>query len=193
MRELERNVKRFGLVTKLDCTNYIGSAVYLGMRPYNVPTPLGRRWLWGRTVGRAAFKLGWMLDLTKGDAAAWATGVADSIVRTQPYVPILSDMARQVLHLRKGCKRTPVPVDENKPWTNWTVQAGTQDLTYDRHTLLCLERSYSTPTLYGGNGPVCAPTADDFLRTVEAIQAVPCLPYVVDDMALRFMCVTDDC
>lgn len=193
MRELERNVKRFGLVTKMDCTNYIGSAVYLGMRPYNVPTPLGRRWLWGRTVGRAAFKLGWMLDLAKGDAAAWATGVADSIVRTQPYVPILSDMARQVLLLRKGCKRTPLPVDENKPWTNWTVQAGTKDLTYDRHTLLCLERSYSTPTLYGGTAPICSPTADDFLRTVKAIQAVPCLPYVVDDMALRFMCVTDEC
>lgn len=193
MAAIERNISRFGLVTKLDCTCYLGSAVYLGMRPYNVPTPTGRKWLWGRTVGRAAFKFGWMLDLSKGDAAAWATGVADSVVRTQPYVPILSDLARQTLKLREGARRTPVAADENKPWTNWTVQAETQHLTYDRQTLLCLEKSYATPTLYGGDGPVRSPSVDDFLRTIRAIEAVPCLPYVIDDMALRFMCVTDDC
>ena len=193
MSAIERNISRFGLVTKLDCTCYLGSAVYLGMRPYNVPTPTGRRWLWGRTVGRAAFKFGWMLDLSKGDAAAWATGVADSVVRTQPYVPILSDLARQTLKLREGARRTPVVADENKPWTNWTVQVETQNLTYDRQTLLCLEKSYATPTLYGGEGPVRAPSVEDFLRTIRTIEAVPCLPYVIDDMALRFMCVTDDC
>lgn len=193
MREIEINISRFGLVTKLDCTNYLGSAVYLGMRPYNVPTPSGRRWLWGRTIGRAAFKFGWMLDLSKGDAAAWATGVADSVVRTQPYVPILSDLARQTLKLREGARRTPVQVDENKPWTNWTVLEETKDLTYDRLTLHCLEKSYSTPTLYGDPGPICSPSVEDFLRTIQTIEAVPCLPYVVDDMALRFMCVTDDC
>ena len=193
MREIERNISRFGLVTKLDCTDYLGSAVYLGMRPYNVPTPTGRRWLWGRTVGRAAFKFGWMLDLAKGDAAAWATGVADSVARTQPYVPILSDLARRTLKLREGARRTPVAVDENKPWTNWTVQQETKDLTYDRQTLYCLEKSYSTPTLYGEPGPICTPSVEDFLCTVRKIESIPCMPYVVDDMALRFMCVTDDC
>lgn len=193
MREIERNISRFGLVTKLDCTNYLGSVVYLGMRPYNVPTPTGRRWLWGRTVGRAAFKFGWMLDLSKGDAAAWATGVADSVVRTQPYVPILSDLARRTLKLREGARRTPVAVDENKPWTHWTVLQETRDLTYDRQTLHCLVKSYSTPTLYGEPGPICTPSVEDFLCTVREIESIPCLPYVVDDLALRFMCVTDDC
>ena len=120
MASIEANLTRFGLVSKLDCSNYLGSAVYLGMRPYNVPTPLGRQWLWGRTIGRAAYKLGWMLDPTKGDAAAWATGVAESIVLTQPYVPLLSDLARKTVELRIGCRRTPVLADPNKPWTNWT-------------------------------------------------------------------------
>lgn len=193
MRDIQINIARFGLVTKLDCTNFLGSAVYLGMRPYNVPTPTGRKWLWGRTVGRAAFKLGWMLDPSKGDAAAWATGVADSVVRTQPYVPILSDLARQTLKLREGARRTPVAIDENKPWTNWTVREEVKNLTYDRETIHALAKSYSTPTLYGGDEPICAPSVEDFYRTIAAIQEVPCLPYVVDDLALRFMCVTDDC
>lgn len=193
MRDIQVNIARFGLVTKLDCTSFLGSAVYLGMRPYNVPTPTGRRWLWGRTVGRAAFKLGWMLDPSKGDAAAWATGVADSVVRTQPYVPVLSDLARQTLKLREGARRTPVAIDENKPWTNWTVREEVKNLTYDRETIHALVKSYSTPTLYGGDEPICTPLVEDFYQTIAAIQDVPCLPYVIDDLALRFMCVTDDC
>jgi len=193
MRDIQINISRFGLVTKLDCTNFLGSAVYLGMRPYDVPTPTGRKWLWGRTVGRAAFKFGWMLDPSKGDAAAWATGVADSVVRTQPYVPILSDLARQTLKLREGARRTPVAFDKNKPWTHWTVREEVKNLTYDRKTIEALVKSYSTPTLYGGDEPICVPSVEDFYRTVAAIQEVPCLPYVVDDLALRFLCVTDDC
>jgi hypothetical protein len=134
-----------------------------------------------------------MLDPAKGDAAAWATGVADSVVRTQPYVPVLSDLARQTLKLREGARRTPVAIDENKPWTNWTVREEVKNLTYDRETIHALVKSYSTPTLYGGDEPICTPLVEDFYQTIAAIQDVPCLPYVIDDLALRFMCVTDDC
>ena len=111
MRSIEDTIKLFGLVPKLDCSNYLGQAVYLGMRPYNIPFGTGRKWMWGRTIGRAAYKMGWMLDLAKGDPSAWMTGNADAIVRTQPYVPILSDLARKIVELREGCKRTPVKAD----------------------------------------------------------------------------------
>ena len=191
MTNIQLNLERFGLVAKLDCSCFLGSAVYLGMRPYNVPTPTGRRWLWGRTIGRAAYKLGWMLDLSKGDAAAWATGVAESIVLTQPYVPILSDLARRTLFLREGCRRTPVLEDDNKPWTNWTAEEGQGQLTYDDHTLECLVLSYQTPSLFGAEKPV-SPLVDDFRRSARAIKDIPCLPYMIADPALQFMCNRDD-
>lgn len=191
MASIEKNLTRFGLVPKLDCSNYLGSAVYLGMRPYNVPTPTGRQWLWGRTVGRAAYKLGWMLDPNKGDAAAWATGVADSIVRTQPYVPLLSDLARKTLELREGCRRTPVLADPNKPWTHWTPREDLGTLTYDDITLECLHLSYETPTLHGPERPV-GPTVDALRRSKANINRIDRLPYNLADEALQFCCNRDD-
>jgi hypothetical protein len=191
MTSIHFNLSRFGLVSKLDCSCYLGSAVYLGMRPYNVPTPTGRQWLWGRTIGRAAYKLGWMLDLSKGDAAAWATGVADSIVLTQPYVPLLSDLARKVVELRKGCKRTPVLEDPNKPWTNWTPHEDLGPLTYDDRTLECLVLSYDTPTHYGASRPV-SPSIHDLHRSKRNIQKIDRLPYNLEDYALQCYCNRDD-
>lgn len=191
MTSIHHNLSRFGLVSKLDCSCYLGSAVYLGMRPYNVPTPLGRQWLWGRTIGRAAYKLGWMLDLSKGDAAAWATGVADSIVRTQPYVPLLSDLARKVVELSVGCKRTPVKEDPNKPWTHWTPHENLGQLTYDDQTLRCLVLSYDTPTHYGASQPV-SPTIHDLHRSRSNIQKIDRLPYNLEDYALQCYCNRDD-
>jgi len=191
MASIELNLSRFGLVSKLDCSNYLGSAVYLGMRPYNVPTPFGRQWLWGRTIGRAAYKMGWMLDLSKGDAAAWAHGVADSIVRTQPYVPLLSDLARKVVELCQGCKRTPVLADPHKPWTHWTPHENLGQLTYDDQTLHCLVLSYETPTYYGASQPV-SPTIHDLHRSVTNIQKIDRLPYNLEDYALQCYCNRDD-
>jgi hypothetical protein len=191
MASIEKNLARFGLVSKLDCSNYLGSAVYLGMRPYNVPTPLGRQWLWGRTIGRAAYKLGWMLDLNKGDPAAWATGVADSIVLTQPYVPLLSDLARKTVELRVGCRRTPVLEDPNKPWTTWTPHENLGTLTYDDVTLECLNLSYETPTLYGPERPV-GPTVAALKRSKINISKIDRIPYNLADEALQHCCNKDD-
>jgi len=191
MTSIQLNLSRFGLVSKLDCSNYLGSAVYLGMRPYNVPTPFGRQWLWGRTIGRAAYKMGWMLDLSKGDAAAWAFGVADSIVRTQPYVPLLSDLARKVVELSQGYKRTPVLADPHKPWTHWTPHENLGQLTYDDQTLHCLVLSYETPTHFGASQPV-SPTTYDLHRSVGNIKKIDRLPYNLEDYALQFYCNRDD-
>jgi len=191
MTNIQDNLSRFGLVSKLDCSCYLGSAVYLGMRPYNVPTPRGRMWLWGRTIGRAAYKMGWMLDLAKGDAAAWAVGVADAIARTQPYVPLLSDLAEKVVELSVGCKRTPVLEDPNKPWTHWTPHENLGQLTYDDQTLACLILSYDTPSHYGASQPV-SPTIYDLYRSRSNIKRIDRLPFNLEDYALQFYCNRDD-
>lgn len=93
--------------------------VYLGQRPH--PVPNTDRWTFGRTIGRAIWKLGWRLDGRPSDQVAWQRGVMDQVVRTQRIVPILCDLAQNYLDCTTGPIRvqlTGVEAREllHKPW-----------------------------------------------------------------------------
>lgn len=198
MTDIEEGIKKFGLVPKLDCSDYLGHGVYLGMRPYNVPYEGGRKWVWGRTVGRASYKLSYMIELKKGDPMAWVTGVADQVVRTMGHVPVYSDLCRRILELRKGAKRRVVATDPNKPWQSdeTLIEGLTEALAYDRDTVHFLMQCYARQTYQQikENKPMLVvPTVDDVYDAIKRIYEVPCLPYNLDHWVLRFFCLFDDC
>jgi hypothetical protein len=99
---MEYNLKLFGFVPKLFTSDRLEDCVYLGMRPY--PTKSG--WLWGKTIGRATYKLGWVTIKGDQDLMALMTGIADMHALCSRHVPVLSDIARKIVELRRGAKRT---------------------------------------------------------------------------------------
>jgi len=196
MGEIERNLCDFGFVPKLDCSNYLGHAVYLGQRPYNVPFEGGRKWVWGRTIGRALYKMGWMVDLAKGDPIAWVTGVAEQVALTQSHVPLLSDVAKVILGLRKGCKKRMVLADQNKPWTDGKMNVEHHNLQYDDITVMALLECYERLTYREARSGVVkhmVPTLSMVKQSRQKIGAIPRLPYIIDCPVLRFLCLSDDC
>lgn len=110
--------------------------VFLGMRPY----PVGGRWLWGRTIGRALFKFGWKVGPVFGDLAAWFAGECTAICENQLHVPILSDFCAAYLRSRVGCKVRRVVADEYRPWTDLS---GMATLPYDASTIRAVSSLYS--------------------------------------------------
>lgn len=176
--KVRANISMFGFEAKLECSDRIHDAVYLGMRPY--PTKSG--WFWGKTIGRATYKMGWKVlngGVLGTDPLAHITGVADMHVLCSSHVPILSDLARKVVELRGGAKRTPVALDPNRPW-EWTFKAGVD---YDEVTLRHVAEVYSTHTLL---------TTDDICGLIEAIKAVNSLPCIIDHWVWRRMVEADD-
>lgn len=172
------NIAQFGFEAKLQSSTRIHDAVYLGMRPY--PTEKG--WFWGKTIGRATYKMGWML-LSGGvlgkDPMAHITGVADMHVLCSTQVPVLSDMASKIVELRQNAKRTPVALDPNRPW-EWTYKAG---VPYDEVTLKHVAEVYSTHTL------VTAEDVKDLIRVISGVSRLPC---VIDHWVWRRMVEADD-
>lgn len=100
--EIEAEIKRFGFKPgESAMTNDPFKAVYLGMRPY----PCGNGWCFGPTLGRRLYKHHFMLR--EGDPYAWLHGVAEMEWRVYQHIPIIADMAENVLRLMKGTKKTP--------------------------------------------------------------------------------------
>lgn len=195
MSEIERNLREFGFVPKLDCSDYLGHAVYLGQRPYNVPFGDGRKWVWGRTIGRALYKNGWMVGLEKGDPMAWVTGVAEQVALTQSHVPLLGDIAKRILRLREGCKVRRQDADPNRPWTDGRTNTQYHDLPYDETTVEALLECYNRSTYCeqkAGYTRTSVPTAAQVASCVEAIEGVSALPCNLDEMVLRYLCLHDD-
>lgn len=187
-RLMNYNLRLFGFVPKL-CTSYrLEDCVYLGMRPY--PTASG--WLWGKTIGRATYKLGWVIKKGDNDLMATMTGVADMHVKCSRHVPVLYDLAAKIVELRKGAKRNPPEVDLNRPWEWININ---QQVDYDETTIASVARAYTTRSLPGN---VRDPDVDvyvtsrDVLDLIEHIRAIKSLPCVVDHWLWRRMVTTDD-
>lgn len=136
--DLSANLALFGLDAagdKVVVTQEIERCVFLGMRPY----PVAGRYLWGRTIGRAIYKLGWTTEVDS-DYAALHTGVCDQILKTSLHVPILSDMAAAYVATRAGCRRRPY-VDQHSLWgLSWGEGCTTQP--YDESTLRAVAQIY---------------------------------------------------
>lgn len=175
---VKENIAMFGFEAKLEVSQSVHNAVYLGMRPY----PTSEGWYWGKTIGRSTYKMGWM-TLRGGplsrDPMAHVTGIADMHRLCSSHVPVLSDLAEKIIELRKGAKRTPVVLDPNRPW-EWTYKAGVK---YDERTLRHVAEVYSTHTLV---------STDDVKRLIEEIHEIKSLPCVLDNWLWRRMVEADD-
>ncbi len=174
--DIATNIAKFGFEAKLEMSDNLADAVYLGMRPY--PTEHG--WFWGKTIGRATYKMGWTLTKGKGDLMAHITGIAEMHRLCSSHVPVLSDLAHRILELRSGCKRTMPVLDPNRPW-EWTYKGG---VPYDSVTIEYVARMYSV------KGKLVTPA--DVLDLIRAIRSVDRLPCVVDHWLWRHMVYCDD-
>ncbi len=182
---VRENVAMFGFVTKFAYSDRLCDAVYLGMRPY--PTEKG--WFWGKTIGRASYKMGWMLDTGNRDPMAHITGIADMHVLCSSHVPVLSDLAAKIVELRTGAKRTPVAMDPAKPW-EWTYKSGVK---YDRLTLQAVAEAYTTKKTDGVAALADrSVSVEDVESLIAAIRGVKQLPCVLDHWLWKHMVVVDE-
>lgn len=189
MREFRQdfglNIEKFGFIAKLCTSTQVDDCVYLGMRPY--PTRGG--WFWGKTIGRASYKMGWLLDQQGRDPMAHVTGIADMHVLCSSHVPVLADLAKKIVELRQGARRTPQVLDPEKPW-EWTYKAG---VAYDDLTLQAVARVYSRRETEGQD---CAwereVTVRDVQDLIDEINKVERLPCVVDHWLWKHMVFSDD-
>jgi hypothetical protein len=187
-RLMEYNLKLFGFVPKLFTSDRLEDCVYLGMRPY--PTKSG--WLWGKTIGRATYKLGWVTIKGDQDLMALMTGIADMHALCSRHVPVLSDIARKIVELRRGAKRTPVKFDDSKPW-EWINLEHKVD--YDEVTIAHVAAVYTSRSLPGfprDPDVDVLVTPRDVRDLIAAIDRVESLPCVVDHWLWRRMVTTDD-
>lgn len=170
-------IRAFGFEAKLETAKELSKAVYLGMRPY--PTAAG--WFWGKTIGRATYKMGFVQKPMQRDVMAHITGVADMHCLCSRHVPILYDLAAKICELRQGAKRTPVLVDENKPW-EWVNQGA---VPYDSITIASVAEAYTA--LSGAQIQ-----SEDVLDLIRCIASVNRLPCVLDHWLWKLIIACDD-
>lgn len=184
------NIAEFGFEAKFMMSRDVCDAVYLGMRPYPVKVGTDVKWFWGKTIGRATYKMGYtVLDKDK-DLMAHITGIADMHVLCSSHVPVLADLAHKIVELREGLKRTKPVLDPNRPW-EWTYQSGAP---YTRETLEAVANAYTkreTPLADIEPHDVIV-TVEDVEDLIEHIRAVDRLPCVVDHWLWRHMVWCDD-
>ncbi len=180
-----QNIEQFGFIAKLCTSSDVGQAVYLGMRPY----PTSKGWFWGKTIGRATYKLGWVMLENGRDVMAHITGIAEMHRLCSRHVPVLSDIAEQILALRSGAKRTPVYLDPEKPW-EWTYASGVE---YDEATLEMVAQVYSRRDTPGNpcdwERDVTVQDVKDLIKEIKAVERLPC---VIDHWLWKHMVYADD-
>lgn len=183
--DISSNLAEFGFEAKICSSTEVMDVVFLGMRPYRTRSGL----LWGRTIGRAAYKMGWCIKAEERDVMAWVTGVADAVVHTCSHVPVLYDMARRICQLREGAKRTEQRVDENKPWQEVTGGG----VPYDDLTLEGVAQAYSRCSSPGFEASaermVTVKDLWDLIGRIRAIERIPC---VLDHWVLQHMVAFDE-
>lgn len=175
-QRVAENISKFGFEAKLCTSAELTDAVYLGNRPY----PAAGTWFWGRTIGRSTYKMGWVTTEVQRDIMAHITGIADMHLLCSSHVPILADLAKKIVQLREGGKRTPAVLDPSKPW-EWTLRAGVE---YDDSTIAAVA------SIYSKRGRVV--TTLDVWDLISEIRGVARLPCVLDHWLWKLMIHEDD-
>jgi hypothetical protein len=173
VRRLSTNISSFGFdasAEKMSVTDNPFNMVYLAMRPY----PAQGRWWFGRTIGRAIWKMGWVLDGVGLDCPARVTGDCEAIAITQAVVPVLYDHAVGYLKSRVGCKRLVPAADPNRPWTT-----GVQTPLYEADTLMYVAQGYDL-------------TLRELVELCDQLRSISSYPCVVDNPALIRIVTYDD-
>jgi hypothetical protein len=149
--------------------------VFLGMRPY----PVGGKWYWGKTIGRALFKQGWTLKVAS-NWAAWFAGECEQILATCQHIPVLSDIAWAFLRQHEGGKVTKKHQEawrweiEHQPW-----KEGHRCPPYDDSTIAAVADLYGTTTT----------ALKALIGVLRGLKTFPC---VLSDPLLRTMIYQDD-
>lgn len=177
-----KNIGLFGFEAKFWHSDNPTEWIYLGMRPYLTQGV----WRWGKTIGRAIFKMGWRVDNSGGDPMAWLTGVAQMNALCNGHVPILADMAQKVLELRQGLKITKFEFDPNKPWT----RGANQGYTYDQETIRTFVDGINYSQIRKGKN--ISITVEMVNSVIDQIKGVTQLPWMLDDELLRILAIIDD-
>lgn len=185
-QQVKDNIALFGFEAKLASSYRLCDAVYLGMRPY----PTRKGWFWGKTIGRAVYKMGWVCSKTPRDVLAHITGTHEMHLLCSSHVPIISDIARRVVELRGGAKRTPVRLDPDKPW-EWTYQSGVD---YDDVTLAAVAETYSVSRdrFRETPGVEHTLTVSELRATIDAIKDIKQIPFTLDSEVIRRLVWYDD-
>lgn len=175
-RRLSANIATFGLDAageKIQLGMDVHDQVFLGMRMYEHDGDL----IWGRTVGRALFKLGWKCAPMPADPGAHMAGEALAIILTQNHVPILSDFCRAYLAWWGNGKITHVRADdeEHKPWRDVGPRPD-----YNASTVRQFCITYGL-------------THGEFDSTIALIRSLDRFPCVVSSGALLRIIQRDDC
>lgn len=134
---LSKSIASFGFCAeaeKLKISSEPFDFVFLGMRPY----PVGDEWFFGKTIGRALYKMGWKLDPVCEDMAAWFAGECVATLSTQRHVPIISDVAKSFL-LQHG--RGKIRSADRDSWKE-TEMPGIVTPDYDQCTERYVEDGY---------------------------------------------------
>lgn len=177
VKDLERfqeqvvaGVAAFGFEAKLLYCPRIFDMVYLGMRPY----PVGGRWFFGRTIGRALYKFGWKAAPLKDDLGAWFAGECVATIAVESHVPVLSDVARSYLAWWGKRPITRSEPDHNRPWTT-----GDPTPAYDDSTLRYVAAGYGVSLF----------ALQDLLAEIKNIRA---FPFALAHPVLEAMVRADD-
>lgn len=185
---VKANLKRFGFDAKFFCSDRYEDAVYLGHRPYQV----GEDWFWGKTLGRALYKLGYQRGIS-GDPCAHFMGICKMHEVCSKHVPVLSDLTQAYLDCNVGCKVNPYTPDENKPWEFMGHGAPGW---YDTATLDSVARAYTVdrrPCREDLSPRDVLVTRADVVDLISYIKsAVDGTPCVLDHWLLRHMVWVDD-
>lgn len=180
------NIAKFGFEAKLCLSNKLSDCVYLGMRPY----PTRKGWFWGKTIGRATYKMGYVVGKEDIDNLAHITGVADMHVLCSSHVPVLSDLAEQIVKLRTGAKRNVPSLDPEKPW-EWTLKSGVK---YDDITLAAVVDAYNFKRTkvrdFQGEGSNL--TLGELQQLILEIRKIDTLPYILNNPTWRKLIWADD-
>lgn len=184
-RDMKANIAEFGFEAKLQASEKLYDAVYLGMRPY----PTRKGWYWGKTIGRSTYKMGWVGCHANQDTMALMTGIAEMHTLCSNHVPVLSDLAQQIVALRQGAKKTLPAHDPNKPW-QWTLSGAP----YDDLTLDAVVDIYNTrlTMTYESSAHCSAVTRHELDELIHRIRSITRLPAVIDNELWRRMIWLDD-
>jgi len=186
LQKMSDNIAMFGFEAKLNASQHLMDAVYLGCRPY--PTRAG--WFWGKTIGRSTYKMGWVIDDACADPMAIMTGVAEMHTICSRQVPVLYDLAKRIVELRRGAKVTRVNIDDNKPW-EWTHSI--PEAEYDDLTLQSVVDMFNRkPSPHNADGKDSGLTLHNLKELIYEIRTIPCLPYVLNSSTWRRIIHMDD-
>lgn len=173
--EISRNISRFGMKAdsdKIQISQDPFNCVYLGCRPY----PTSKGWMFGPTLGRRLYKHHCMIK--DGDPYAWLTGVAQMEVNCYAHVPVLYDMAENILKLRKGKRRTPY-AHEAQQYTLGPRSEPAPHYSTSSEVLQYLANGYE----------VTVSCIEELISTIKGNQR---LPVILSDVALNAFVCKDD-